>query len=50
MVNLANVDNTSDKNKPISNATQTALSDLIRYLQTMHYNKDIMLSKNQIVV
>ena len=40
IVNLANVDNTSDLNKPISNATQTTLSDLIVYLQTLHYNRD----------
>ena len=40
MVNFAKVDNTSGLNKPISNATQTALSDLIGYLQTVHYNRD----------
>ena len=38
--NLANVDNTSGLNQSISNATQTALSDLIDYRQTMHYNRD----------
>ena len=40
MVNLAKAENTRDLSKPISNATQTALSDLIGYLQTVHYNKD----------
>ena len=39
-VNVGNVDNTSDLNKPISSATQLAPSDLIGYLQTMHYNRD----------